>query len=97
MTAHRGKVRRPITEHRPIGRAKVGPRASMPQRAAVMNYLDGGRWTLVAEFTEVGTARTCRPRRSSPRCSGLPQEHKATLVIAKLDRLSRNSGVHRRR
>jgi hypothetical protein len=23
------------------------------QRAAVINYLDGGRWTLVAEFTEV--------------------------------------------
>ncbi|HEX7204245.1 MAG TPA: recombinase family protein [Xanthobacteraceae bacterium] len=27
------------------------------QRAAVMNYLDGGRWKLVAEFTEVESGK----------------------------------------
>jgi DNA invertase Pin-like site-specific DNA recombinase len=59
------------------------------QREAVMNYLDGGRWTLVDEFTEVESGkRADRPQleKALAACKKL----KAKLVIAKLDRLSRN-------
>ena len=60
------------------------------QRAAVISYLDGGRWTLVAEFTEVESgANNGRPELAKAlaacRLKG------ATLVIAKLDRLSRDA------
>ena len=60
------------------------------QRAAVISYLDGGRWTLVAEFTEVESgANNGRPELAQAlaacRLKG------ATLVIAKLDRLSRDA------
>jgi DNA invertase Pin-like site-specific DNA recombinase len=59
------------------------------QREAVMNYLNGGRWTLVDEFTEVESGkRNDRPEleKALAACKRL----KAKLVIAKLDRLSRN-------
>ena len=53
-------------------------------------FLDGGRWTLVAEFTEVESgAYNGRPELAKTlaacRLKG------ATLVIAKLDRLSRDA------
>src|SRR5262245_40111592 len=59
------------------------------QREAVMNYLNGGRWSLVDEFTEVESGkRNDRPEleKALAACKKL----KARLVIAKLDRLSRN-------
>jgi DNA invertase Pin-like site-specific DNA recombinase len=59
------------------------------QRKAVMDYLNGGAWELVAEFTEVETGkRADRPelQKALEAC----RKHKARLVIAKLDRLSRN-------
>jgi DNA invertase Pin-like site-specific DNA recombinase len=59
------------------------------QREAVMSYLDGGRWALVDEFTEVESGkRNDRPEleKALLACKKL----KAKLVIAKLDRLSRN-------
>jgi len=59
------------------------------QREAVMNYLNGGRWSLVDEFTEVESGkRSDRPEleKALAACKRL----KAKLVIAKLDRLSRN-------
>jgi DNA invertase Pin-like site-specific DNA recombinase len=59
------------------------------QREAVMNYLNGGRWSLVDEFTEVESGkRSDRPEleKALAACKKL----KAKLVIAKLDRLSRN-------
>src|SRR5262249_27166121 len=59
------------------------------QRQAVMNYLDGGRWTLVDEFTEVESGkRADRPELEKALVACKKQ--KAKLVIAKLDRLSRN-------
>ena len=60
------------------------------QRAAVINYLDGGRWTLVAEFTEVESGkRDDRPvlAEAIKAC----RVYGAKLVIAKLDRLSRDA------
>jgi DNA invertase Pin-like site-specific DNA recombinase len=59
------------------------------QREAVMNYLNGGRWSLIDEFTEVESGkRSDRPEleKALAACKKL----KAKLVIAKLDRLSRN-------
>jgi DNA invertase Pin-like site-specific DNA recombinase len=60
------------------------------QREAVTNYLNGGRWQLVAEFAEVESGkRNARPelQRALTAC----KHEKATLLIAKLDRLSRNA------
>jgi DNA invertase Pin-like site-specific DNA recombinase len=59
------------------------------QRAAVDNYLNGGQWTLAAEYVEVERGkRNDRPQlvAALAACKKL----KAKLVVAKLDRLSRN-------
>jgi DNA invertase Pin-like site-specific DNA recombinase len=59
------------------------------QRKSVLDYLDGGRWELVAEFTEVESGkRSDRPELD--KALAACKRHKAKLVIAKLDRLSRN-------
>jgi DNA invertase Pin-like site-specific DNA recombinase len=60
------------------------------QRMAVTDYLNGGKWTLVAEHTEVESGKYAdRPVlvRAMRDCKLLG----ATLVIAKLDRLSRDA------
>jgi DNA invertase Pin-like site-specific DNA recombinase len=60
------------------------------QRKAVMDYLNGGHWTLIAEYVEVESgANDARPKLAEAlaRC----RLHNATLVIAKLDRLSRDA------
>jgi DNA invertase Pin-like site-specific DNA recombinase len=59
------------------------------QQEAVQSYLNGGRWKLVAEVTEVESGkRSDRP--ALAQALSLCRIHKATLVIAKLDRLARN-------
>ena len=59
------------------------------QRAAVMDHLNGGRWRLVAEVTEIETGkRADRPKLAE--ALKLCRIHGATLIIAKLDRLARN-------
>jgi DNA invertase Pin-like site-specific DNA recombinase len=59
------------------------------QRKAVLGYLDGGRWELVAEETEVESGkRSDRP--ALAKALRLCRIHNATLIIAKLDRLARN-------
>ena len=59
------------------------------QRKAVETYLDGGPWRLVAEHTEVESGkRADRPELTKALLAC--RKHKAKLVIAKLDRLSRN-------
>jgi DNA invertase Pin-like site-specific DNA recombinase len=87
MSAHYGKFIayfRVSTDRQ--GKSGLGLDA---QREAVMNYLNGGRWTLVDEFTEVESGkRNDRPvlEKALAAC----KRQKAKLVIAKLDRLSRN-------
>jgi DNA invertase Pin-like site-specific DNA recombinase len=55
----------------------------------VLAYLDGGSWQLVGEFTEVESGkRSDRPQLAAALVAC--KKHKAKLVIAKLDRLSRN-------
>jgi DNA invertase Pin-like site-specific DNA recombinase len=59
------------------------------QRKAVIDYLDGGNWQLVAEFVEQESGRRSdRPElaKAIAACKKL----KAKLVIARLDRLARN-------
>jgi DNA invertase Pin-like site-specific DNA recombinase len=59
------------------------------QRAAVMEHLNGGRWKLIAEITEIETGkRADRPKLAE--ALKLCRVHGATLIIAKLDRLARN-------
>jgi DNA invertase Pin-like site-specific DNA recombinase len=59
------------------------------QQEAVRNYLNGSEWTLVGEFIEVESGKG-RARPELAKAMELCKQHKATLVIAKLDRLSRN-------
>jgi DNA invertase Pin-like site-specific DNA recombinase len=89
MTAqHRGKFvayyRVSITDKQ--GKSGLGLDA---QRTAVTDYLDGGDWDLVAEFTEIESGkRSDRPELAKALTAC--KRHKATLVIARLDRLARN-------
>src|SRR5262245_2617110 len=69
------------------GRSGLGLEA---QRQAVETFLNGGSWQLVKEFTEVESGkRTDRPEleKAFQAC----RVYGAKLVIAKLDRLSRNA------
>jgi len=68
------------------GRSGLGLEA---QKKAVADYLNGGGWKLAGEFTEVETGkRSDRPELQN--ALALCRRRKAKLVIAKLDRLSRN-------
>jgi DNA invertase Pin-like site-specific DNA recombinase len=59
------------------------------QQEAVRSYLNGGCWKLVAEVVEVESGkRAARPKLAE--ALRLAKLHKATLIIAKLDRLARN-------
>jgi DNA invertase Pin-like site-specific DNA recombinase len=56
---------------------------------SVINYLNGGTWELVAEFVEVESGKhSGRPRLAEALLAC--RKNRAKLVIAKLDRLSRN-------
>jgi DNA invertase Pin-like site-specific DNA recombinase len=69
------------------GRSGLGLEA---QRRAVTDYLDVGRWTLISELVEIESgARNDRPRLAE--ALALCRLHGATLLIAKLDRLSRDA------
>jgi DNA invertase Pin-like site-specific DNA recombinase len=61
------------------------------QKSAVADYLNGGNWELVSEFTEVETGtRKGNGRPMLSKALEACKIHCATLVIAKLDRLYRN-------
>jgi DNA invertase Pin-like site-specific DNA recombinase len=60
------------------------------QKAAVMQYLNGGNWKLLAEFTEVESGKN-NDRVQLAQALKECRMTGATLVIAKLDRLSRDA------
>jgi DNA invertase Pin-like site-specific DNA recombinase len=68
------------------GRSGLGLEA---QRKAVTDYLNGGAWELVGESVEVESGKKS-DRPELARAMEACRKHKARLVIAKLDRLSRN-------
>ena len=87
MPAHQGKFVayfRVSTDRQ--GRSGLGLEA---QREAVENYLNGGRWSLVAEFIEIESGKR-NDRPELEKALAICRKQKAKLVIAKLDRLSRN-------
>lgn len=69
------------------------------QRSSVTEYLNGGRWKLVAEFTETESGKSDHNRPALQEALAACRRWKATLVIAKLDRLSRDAhfltGLHK--
>jgi DNA invertase Pin-like site-specific DNA recombinase len=87
MSAHRGKFiayYRVSTDRQ--GQSGLGLEA---QQKAVLDYLNGGSWTLAGEYTEVESGKHAdRPQLAAALAACKKQ--KARLVIAKLDRLSRN-------
>jgi DNA invertase Pin-like site-specific DNA recombinase len=59
------------------------------QKAAVVAYLNGGNWELLEEYVEVESGKNSkRPQLAAALKAA--KKAKATLIIAKLDRLSRN-------
>ena len=69
------------------GRSGLGLEA---QRQAVADFLNGGSWKLLQEFVETESGgKDDRPQLAA--AMALCRLHNATLVIAKLDRLSRDA------
>jgi DNA invertase Pin-like site-specific DNA recombinase len=68
------------------GRQGLGLEA---QQAAVRSYLDGGAGQLVGEFTEIESGHK-NERPELAKALALCKKCKATLLIARLDRLARN-------
>lgn len=63
------------------------------QKNSVLNYLNGGNWELVQEFVEVETGKGADALDRRPELKAAIdacKKQKATLIIAKLDRLARN-------
>jgi len=61
------------------------------QRAAVATYLNGGDWKIIGEFTEVESGkRADRPQLDA--ALAMARVHRAPLVVAKVDRLTRSVG-----
>jgi DNA invertase Pin-like site-specific DNA recombinase len=59
------------------------------QKQAVKQWLNGGQWELLEEFIEVESGKKTN-RNQLQLALQACKKHKATLIIAKLDRLARN-------
>jgi DNA invertase Pin-like site-specific DNA recombinase len=68
------------------GRSGLGLEA---QREAVARYLNGGPWEIIAEFTEIESGRRSdRPQLDQALAAA--RVHRAPLIVAKVDRLTRS-------
>lgn len=61
------------------------------QQQAVMGYLNGGNWTLVREFVEVESGKGDDNRPQLKEALSVCRATGSTLIISKLDRLSRDA------
>ena len=61
------------------------------QRAGVNDFLNGGKWKLIKEFVEVESGKRSENRPKLADALAACRAHGAKLVIAKLDRLSRDA------
>jgi DNA invertase Pin-like site-specific DNA recombinase len=89
MTKHHGKFvsyLRVSTKRQ--GESGLGLEA---QRHAVETWLNGGNWTLVAEHVEVESGKHDHNRPALSKAIEACRVYNAKLVIAKLDRLSRDA------
>ena len=80
MSAHRGKFVayfRVSTDKQ--GKSGLGLDA---QRQAVLQFLDGGSWSLIGEFTEIESGKR-NERPELEKALAVCKRHKAKLVIAK--------------
>lgn len=68
------------------GRSGLGLDA---QRERVVQFLNGGKWALIGEFTEIESG-TVKDRPALAQAVKLAKREKATLVVATLDRLTRD-------
>jgi DNA invertase Pin-like site-specific DNA recombinase len=59
------------------------------QRAAVTAYLNGGNWQIVDEYTEVESGRRS-DRPALDKALAAARLHRASLVVSKVDRLTRS-------
>src|SRR6202171_2799414 len=59
------------------------------QQAAVANYLNGGDWRIVAEFTEIESGRRS-DRPELDKALAAARLHRCPLVVSKVDRLTRS-------
>jgi DNA invertase Pin-like site-specific DNA recombinase len=63
------------------------------QKKAVMDYLNGGKWELLKEYTEVESGKGSSVLEKRPVLNdaiAFAKKNNATLIIAKLDRLARD-------
>jgi DNA invertase Pin-like site-specific DNA recombinase len=58
-------------------------------RASVANYLNGGDWHIIAEFTEVESGRRS-DRPELDKALAAARIHRCPLLVAKVDRLTRS-------
>src|SRR5258708_1859117 len=89
MIKHRGKFvsyLRVSTKRQ--GESGLGLEA---QRAAVETWLNGGSWQLIEEHVEVESGKRDNNRPALAKAFDACKAYRATLVIAKLDRLSRDA------
>ena len=89
MVRHRGKFvsyLRVSTKRQ--GESGLGLEA---QRASVETFLNGGSWTLIEEFVEIESGKDDRNRPALHRAIEACEVYGAVLVIAKIDRLSRDA------
>ena len=87
MTAHRGR----FFSYLRVSTDKQGERGYGldAQRKAIRDYLNGGPWELAGEFVEIESGKRS-DRAELAAALAACKKHRAKLIIAKLDRLSRN-------
>ena len=87
MIAHRGK----FFSYLRVSTDKQGERGHGidAQRKAITDYLNGGSWELLGEHVEIESGKN-NDRPELAAALAACKKHKAKLIIAKLDRLSRN-------